>query len=411
VSFIAQNGPASTRPASYRVMSGHPDGDAPSARPPDTSAGREADAAVSPGDVGQSFAVQTVSGPIPSEALGITSTHEHMIVDMLNWSEQSPLDPSLRDAPIILRTLGRVRRNPLANRENLVMNDPELAAQEVADFRLAGGTTIVDVTNADFGRDPEKLREIAATTGLNIVMGSGYYVESAHPPDMDKRTVEDCTETIVADITKGADGTDIRAGIIGEIGCSGSITKNEEKALRAAAWAQSETGSPISVHQPVPFEKRALKALDILASEGADLSHVVVCHMDHTLEDQAYHKAVADRGCILEFDRFGNEWYYDSKEEWREWRDRRRAQAIAWLVRNGYGGQVVLGQDICYRINLKRYGGWGYGHILKVVPTMLEEAGLVKADLERVFVDNPRRLLAFRKPLTKAEAAVDAVGG
>ncbi len=346
------------------------------------------------------YPAQGVLGPIPLESLGKTSTHEHMIVSQVNWFVEPVFDHTLPDASITLETLGRIRRDPVSNKSNLLLDDVDLAIAEVRQFRESGGHTIVDVTNDDFGRDPKKILKIAQETDINVIMGSGFYVDLTHPPDMNDRTLEQCAEAIIRDIREGVHDTGIRSGIIGELGCSGDITPNEEKVLRAAALAQQETGAPISVHQPIPFEKNALKVLDILESEGADVSHVLICHMDHTLDDPDYHKAVAQRGCIVEFDRFGNEWYYDSwGPHWQEWRDIRRVAAIKWLIDAGHGDQITIGQDICYKICLTKYGGWGYGHLLRHVEPMFEELGMDESAARKVLVDNPRRFLAFRKPL------------
>ena len=53
-------------------------------------------------------------------------------------------------------------------------------------FRRVGGQTVVDPTNASLSRDPLALARISRATGLNIVMGAGYYVAAAHPADMDR---------------------------------------------------------------------------------------------------------------------------------------------------------------------------------------------------------------------------------
>lgn len=342
---------------------------------------------------------QTVTGPVPVAELGRTSMHEHLVVRMPQFfPSDSDDDGDLPDLPVELSTVGRVARDPLCNHANLTIDDREGAIEEVADFAAAGGGTIVDVTNGDFGRDPELLLRAARTTGLNIVMGAGFYIAAAHRPEMDRLSVDDCARIIVSDLTVGVGETGVRAGIIGEIGCSGPITANERKALRAAAVAQQETGAPISVHQPIPFDALGLEVLDVLEDAGADLTRVLICHMDHTLDRREYHKAVADRGCMLEFDRFGSEWFYDSRRQWYEWRDDDRAAAIRWLFSQGHGDQVVVGQDVCYRINWQRHGGPGFGHLLRRSVPVMEAAGLTPEDVDRLLVTNPRRFLAMPIP-------------
>ena len=60
-------------------------------------------------------------------------------------------------------------------------------------------------------------------------MGASYYVNTHHPPGMDDLTEDDIVDLIVGDITEGADGTGIRSGIIGEVGCAWPLADNERK--------------------------------------------------------------------------------------------------------------------------------------------------------------------------------------
>jgi len=68
-------------------------------------------------------------------------------------------------------------------------------------------------------------------------------------------------------------------GIIGELGCTTSITKNEIKVLKAAAIAQKKTGASISIH-PGYSKQSPVDILDILEKEEADLTRVVMGHVD-----------------------------------------------------------------------------------------------------------------------------------
>lgn len=57
---------------------------------------------------------------------------------------------------------------------------------------------------------------------MSLVMGAGWYQKDFHPLDMDRRTVEELTDVIVRDIAAGAEGTDVRSGIVGEVGVNGN---------------------------------------------------------------------------------------------------------------------------------------------------------------------------------------------
>ena len=94
--------------------------------------------------------------------------------------------------------LAAVRSEPCRNRHNVLFNDEDLAARELDLFRDAGGTTVVDLTLPDIGRDLAGLARIARRTGLHIVTGCGYYLEETHSPAVAESTIEELAERLVA---------------------------------------------------------------------------------------------------------------------------------------------------------------------------------------------------------------------
>ena len=132
-------------------------------------------------------------------------------------------------------------------------------------FRAAGGRTIVDTTTRGIGRDPAAIARISRRTGLNVVIGSGYYVGASHPDGMDAMSEDEIADEIAADVTTGQGG--VRAGVIGELGCSWPLWENERKVLRAGAQAQVETGASIIIH-PGRSEDAPFEILDVLAARA-----------------------------------------------------------------------------------------------------------------------------------------------
>ncbi len=233
--------------------------------------------------------VMTVLGPVPTDALGITLMHEHLLFSLeAYWTPPRELpEPGIADAPLSLDNLWWVRQHPMGSRPNLIQGDPALAAAELARFKAAGGGTVVEVSSLGLNRDARGLREIAERTGVNVVAGSGYYIGASHPPDLAERTVEDVEAELVRDLTVGVDGTDIRAGVIGEIGTSEPLAPTERLVLRAAARAQRRTGVAMVVH-PAPQHRSAAQIgawLDILEAEGAIPERVVISHLEELLRD------------------------------------------------------------------------------------------------------------------------------
>ena len=150
--------------------------------------------------------------------------------------------------PVSLANLGWVRQHFNANLDNLRLTDEQVAADEIRLFKHAGGSTVVDPTPKTLARDPLALARIARATGMNVVMGSGYYVAASHPPDMDGKSVDALADEMIADVTVGAGDTGVRAGLLGEIGTTYPLAENERKVLRAAVTAQRQTGAPLMVH-------------------------------------------------------------------------------------------------------------------------------------------------------------------
>jgi phosphotriesterase-related protein len=343
------------------------------------------------------MSVMTVLGPRDTENLGIISPHEHVLVDIRNQFTEFP-DPERRelaDQKVGIENLDALSRDPYAVRDNLTMDDSSLAEEELLRFKKAGGATIVETTSPGIGRNPSVLKDISKSTGLNIVMGCGYYTQDTHPDNMDDKTVEAIVEEIVTEIEIGTDGSDVRAGVIGELGTSKEIYPNEEKVLIAAAQVQKKTGAGVIVHT-YPWAQRGLEILRILSNNGVQLNKVSINHVDVEI-DVAYCRQIAETGAYFEFDNFGKEYFIDSK--YRGFaggvfaRDFERVMALKELIDAGCLSNIFISCDVCLKTLLHRYGGWGYDHILvHIVPMMLEQ-GITQDQIDAILIENPKSFL------------------
>ncbi|MBU1304290.1 MAG: phosphotriesterase-related protein, partial [Alphaproteobacteria bacterium] len=193
---------------------------------------------------------------------------------------------------------------------------------------------------------------------------------------------------IVQEATVGVDGTDIKIGLIGEIGVSADFTAEEEKSLRAAARAQVRTGLPLMIHLPGWF-RLGHKVLDIAEEEGAELRHTVLCHMNPSHDDLAYQQELASRGAFLEYDMIGMDFFYADQQVQCP-SDEEAARAIVKLVEQGAIDRILLSHDVFLKMMLTRYGGNGYAYILKHFLPRLKRHGLSDRQLEILMRDNPR---------------------
>ena len=351
----------------------------------------------------------TVNGPIDPSRLGATIMHEHLFIDF--WQDKVPphntpaTDAALWDQKLPLENLHLARQfKPI--KDNFILGDEASTIAEAMEFRKYGGSTVVDVTSIGLGRDPLALRRVANATGLNIVMGAGWCQKAYHPEDMDDRTVNDLAHEIVRDITEGVAGTGIRSGIIGEVGINGDpVTPNEAKSLQASARASRAAGAAISLHMGGAGREK-FQVASILGAEGADLSRVVFGHSDIIAGDLPFMLELLSHGVSIQFDILGAPFpAYKLQASSHAIEDilgvamtALAVEAIPKLVAEGFEDRILLSQDVCTKTQRKRYGDNGYSFVLETVLPELRRKGLTEAQLNKLVVDNPKRVLTFVAP-------------
>jgi phosphotriesterase-related protein len=342
--------------------------------------------------------IMTVLGPIQSEELGITLAHEHIFCDLSPLWEK-PSDPSLErlvEKPVSRDEAEALLRNVLISKDNLRFSDVGSVVEELKEFKSMGGSALVEMSNGDMGRNIPILKEVSQKVGVHIIAASGHYVERFHPNYVSTDSIDALASGIATEVLECIEGTEVKAGMIGEIGTTSPMTSQEEKVVRAAARAQLQTGAPLNIHLSYP-RREGLKILKILEDEGVALEHVILSHVDEapmTPEFLEYHVKLAEKGVYLEYDDFGQKEHYPSLGIVPV-EDSERIDFLLKLIDRGYLNQILLSQDVCLKINLARYGGMGYTHILKKVVPMMKDAGISERQIEAMLVHNPRKALAF----------------
>jgi phosphotriesterase-related protein len=305
--------------------------------------------------------IQTVLGPIEPAHLGVTLMHEHTLVDAWEWGGRLGYDSTV--------------------------DDEELLVEELACYRDAGGSALVDVTPIGLRRDPSGMRRLAQATGLHIIMGCGWYRERVYPAYIHELSTNALADMLVKELEEGVEGG-IRPGIIGEIGTERfHVTPAEEKVFRAAARAQRETGATVTTHT-THFGDLAHEQMDILMEEGVPPERIVIGHLGERRGVKG-ELAVAERGVYVEIDHIGRAASAGTQPEWR------RARNVAELVQAGYLERVLISMDICANSLLHWNGGHGFDYLLTTFVPLLREEGLTGDQIRTILVDNPIRVLDF----------------
>lgn len=312
--------------------------------------------------------IRTVTGDIHPDDLGFTYSHEHLL-----------------GAP------------PVGKRadEDLVILDPEAARSEARAARDLGVRSLYEASAWDYSREPAELRRIAEETGLQIIACGGFNKGEWFDDLLADRTIDELQAQIVADVTTGMDGTDVRAGVIKYGTSYNRVTPVEDRVLRAAARAHRATGAVLHGHTETGT--MALTQLDMLEEEGVDLNRVGIVHLMRN-PDPYLHKKIASRGTYLCYDGFAKIKYFPEST---------RIHVILDVVEAGFADRVLIGGDLARKTDLTAYtGGPGLHYIAGTwLPRFRDELAqrhYSAADIDELvrlfFVENPKRYFDFTEP-------------
>ena len=310
---------------------------------------------------------RTVLGDKPSTEMGLTYSHEHIIID---------------DSYVT------------AGHAEFLLNDTKKVAKELQSFYTAGGRTMVDTMPGNSGRNALKLAEVSQKSKVNIIVPTGIHLEIYYPKNHWRYTYteDQLTKLFIADIEEGIDKFDYsapfvertshKAGVIKLATGDEPITSHQEKIFHAVVNAHLATGAPILTH--TNFGKHAVEQAELFYKLGAKMEHVVLSHLDR-YKDLDYQKKVLDTGVKVE---------YDSAFRWKK-EDKNWTLYFLEQLLTLYPNQLTLGMDMAKNAYWKSYGGEpGITYLLDTIPEFLRSKGL-DDHFQKLFFDNPRELYSF----------------
>ena len=332
--------------------------------------------------------VQTVTGPLPVSKLGATVTHEHVFLDSRDGfsPRADAIDPNMSVTP---QTRAAVDRYPLSVRDNLLLDDLDMAVQELRMARTAGLHTLIEATSLFTGRQAERLFSAAQASGMQIVMGSGLYMERAIPPHMRDWSEAALMQVIEDDLLQGEDTVHgrILPGVIGEVGVSADPTPLERRSLRGSARVAHAHGVPLSVHLPA-WDKAGHDVLDEIVSATGTIRGVLLGHLNPMAHDLDYMVSLAERGAWLGLDMMGNALDYGQGRKSPD--DATNIVNLQALLAAGLGPCLLLSSDVGQKNMLRANGGQGYGHVLDRILPALAKIGLPAQTGSALVTVNPR---------------------
>lgn len=315
--------------------------------------------------------IETVNGPVAAEDLGITLIHEHL---------------RFRDEATAVNWPGRYDDAAAL----------EVALEQTRGAQGHGVKTIVEPTAMFGGRDVGFMKRVADETGVNVVPCTGIYTYDYLPHYFENRDADQMAEHFVDDITKGCQGTEIKAAFLKCAADAAGVTENVEKVHRACARASLATGAPIMAHS-MPAVGTGPKQVELFLEEGVAPEKIQIAHCGDS-PDPEYVQGILDKGVYVGLDRYGLDMYLPMDD---------RNRVTAELLRRGHAERLMISQDHTASIdwfppevqeqlmNSPAIHNWSFTLVFEeVIPWLREEGVLDDAIFETVFVENPARWLA-----------------
>lgn len=360
--------------------------------------------------------IMTVRGPIAPDGLGFTSLHEHILVDAADVfrSRYRQILPNvdMPDIPFDIAERSTLRHAILLSSENLRLDDEEAAAGEVSDFREAGGAAIVETGSPGIRMpaDVVAFKRISEKTGVHIIACTGLYAENSWPERFHGLTRDQYADYLRGEVANGIGDSGIFPGQI-KVAYEGS-TESADAYARAAALISRECGLSLQVHVGLLLTNANLRQtlLPLLYEGDCVPERTVICHVENWLGllpltqivkdprsipcDLSMHKEVLDRGFNICFTCLGAEWDLEQlgfahRPDWYY------LAGLLALIEEGYAGQICLGHDVFTRLDTRRGGGSGFTRIHNFVLPTLRKCGVSEADIHKMTVENPARILAY----------------
>ena len=256
-----------------------------------------------------------------------------------------------------------------------------IISDEVKLAKESGINSIIEVTNIGMGRDVNKLKTISKESGVNIIASTGFYTTKFYPEYIYTKSLFKLAKQILKEIDRGIDGTDIKAGVIGEIGTTNTFTEEAKKVFDAAIIAHNESNVPIFTHCQVGM--LGLEQVEHFIYRKMDLDKVVIGHMDLNTNFQELTE-ILKSGVNIAFDTIGKKSYVPNEN---------KADFLKKLIDLGYEDHVLLSQDITRMSYLKKMGGIGYVEVMDKFIPMLRERNIDEKVIKKLMETNVARIL------------------
>jgi phosphotriesterase-related protein len=312
--------------------------------------------------------IMTVNGPIPASKMGITLSHEHVLVDFIGadstgyhrWTKETVVKLVL---PYLL---------------------------EIQEHQVS---TLVECTPAYLGRDPWILKALSQQSGLHLITNTGYY--GAHnnrfiPDQFYHMSAKEIAQIWADEFENGIEGSSVRPGFI-KIAVDGNDTLSlaHQKIITAAALTHLQTGMVIASHTGP--DGPAFEQISILQAHNIHPSAFIWVHAQQgSLEGNI---KAAQMGSWISLDnvnlrrelgsKFDIDWY---------------AERMLHLKNAGLLNRILISHDAGWYKPGEENGGdfRGFTGIFTDLIPALKIRNFSEQEINQILVENPRIALSLQ---------------
>jgi phosphotriesterase-related protein len=311
--------------------------------------------------------IMTVNGPIPASEMGITLTHEHVLVDFIGAD-----------------SIGYHRWDKSEVVKKVL---PHLS--EIREYKVS---TLMECTPAYLGRDPWLLQVLSERSDIQIVTNTGYYGAHANlflPVKFDHLTAEELSGIWVDEFENGIEGSSVRPGFI-KIGVDpyDTLSKEHLKLIKAAALTHQKTGLVIASHTGP--DAPAFEQIAVLQSYHIDPSAFIWVHAQQgSVEGNI---KAARMGTWISLDNVNPD-----RDPGSQYDVAWYAERISQMKEAGLLNRVLISHDAGWYKPGEENGGAfrGFTGIFKALIPALSERGFSQKDINQLLEVNPRNAFSL----------------
>lgn len=302
----------------------------------------------------QAQSIISVTGNIPSSKVGISLSHEHLLVDFIGAEKYT-------------RTLW----------------DEEVAFNKILPFlkeaKEAGVQTLFDCTPNYLGRDAKLLRRLSVASNVRIVTNTGLYGGSDNkflPAYAFTESAQQLAQRWITEFENGIDGTQVRPGFIKISVNPATLSDISKKLITAAALTHKATGLTIASHTGPAIA--ALEQLEILKQQGVRPDAFIWVHAQNEKQNQKFID-IAILGAWVSLDGVNEEnipWYVD---------------VLSLLKKENLLHRVLISHDAGWFDPAQPEGGEfrPFTTIFHKLIPALTQAGFTQHDIDQLLITNP----------------------